>query len=1114
MKPDLSGTITRNTIRSPLTPLFLLASLAVGLIALLSIPREEEPQISVPMVDVSVMAPGLKATDVVEQVAKSLEEIVKAIPEVEHVYTQSRDDHALLTARFEVGTDADNAILRIHEKLMANMHRIPPNVPEPQVIGRGINDVAIVTLTLSPEAWTGDVWNDATLRLIADELLNELIKIEDIGLTDIVGGRPLEMRVEPDIQALASFGVPLRTLVHAVQQAASASPVGIARQDGEAIIVQAGDSIASVGELERLELRGGDGRPVYLADLARIVVTGQDTESRAWTFTRAGGAEGHGARHAQVDHAVDTGMRLAPAVTLSLAKRPGANAVVVSDKILARVELLKGELIPEGVRVDVTRNYGETANEKANELLFHLGLATVSIVVLIAFMIGWREAIVTLIVIPTTILLTMFASLMMGYTINRVSLFALIFSIGILVDDAIVMVENIARHWSMNDGRSRLRAAIDAVSEVGNPTIIATLTVVAALLPMMFVSGLMGPYMAPIPANASAAMLFSFFVAVGVAPWLMMKIAGKADMSAHAHEGDGGPARLGGGLGAFYRAMVSPIIKGRTQSWVFLVVVGVATVLACTLFYTQTVRVKLLPFDNKSELQIVLDMPEGAALEDTERYLFAIADEVASVEEVTTMQAYAGTATPINFNGLVRHYFLRQSPELGDLQVNLTAKHHRKRASHAIALDIRERIAAVPLPVGASAKVVEVPPGPPVIATLMAEVYGPDAETRRKTVGVLKDLFSNVDYIVDVDDSIGQPQPLLRISVDEPSAQDYGVMQQDILDTLGLAFNGAVAGVNPRGEGRDPLDIRVALPRAERLWSQDMAAIPVPRRMMASGVQPVELGALVDVEEERGSPIIFRRDGRFADMVMAELAGQFEAPIYGMFAVQDAVNAYDWEAVGLTKPTVRMYGQPDDETQTSLLWDGEWEITYVTFRDMGIAFGAALVGIYILVVAQFGSFRLPLIILTPVPLTLIGIIIGHWLFGASFTATSMIGFIALAGIIVRNSILLVDFVRHRQYSGAPLRDVLLEAGSIRFKPILLTALAAMIGAAVILTDPIFQGLAISLLFGLASSTALTVLVIPAIYVALRGPDHVSDPLESDVDLLRAEAESEEAVKPT
>lgn len=1067
MKPDLSGSITRSTIRSPLTPLFLLTALAVGLIALLTIPREEEPQISVPMVDILVSAPGLKAPDAVEQVTKPLESIIMAVPDVDHVYSQTRDDGAMVTARFDVGTDADDAILRIHEKIRANLDSIPYDVPMPLVVGRGINDVPIVTLTLSPDETTGDVWNDTALRMLADELRNELMKVKDVGITDVIGGRPLELRVEPDVQALSAQGVSLQTLVQSVQNAAAAIPSGVAYENGGALRVQAGDRINAVHELERLQIRGAGGRVVYLSDVANVKVAGAETDARVWTMI----------------HGADGRFSAAPAVTVSLAKRPGANAVLVAEAILHRVEALEGTLIPEGIHVEVTRDYGETANHKANELLFHLGLATVSIVVLIAFSIGWREALVTAIVIPTTILLTLFASLMMGYTINRVSLFALIFSIGILVDDAIVIIENIARHWAMKDGRTRIQAAIEAVSEVGNPTIIATLTVIAALLPMMFVSGLMGPYMAPIPANASAAMLFSFFVAVGIAPWLMMKIAGKAPLHG-AHDGGHSQTRLS----RFYRYAAAPVVASKKSAWIFLGLVGAATLLSLTLFATRAVPVKLLPFDNKSEIQVIVDLPEGAALEDTERALFALADAIGPVEEITTIQAYAGTAAPFNFNGLVRHYFLRASPELGDLQVNLTAKEYRKRASHDIALDLRERLLAVPLPEGARVKVVEVPPGPPVISTLMAEIYGPTPEARRKTAAIIERFFEETDFIVDVDNSIGDRAPRLTFGIDEPAAADAGVLEQDILTAIAMAFGGQTVGVSPRGEGRDPLNIRVYLPRSERSWTQEMAAIPVPRRLAGTDATPIELGELVDVREEAGSPTIFRRDGHFADMVMGELAGRFEAPIYGMFEIQDRVKAFDWAAEGLEMPAVSLYGQPADETGTTLLWDGEWEVTYVTFRDMGMAFGVAILGIYILVVGQFGTFRVPLIILTPVPLTLIGIMIGHWLFGAAFTATSMIGFIALAGIIVRNSILLVDFIRHTTDAEKPLKEVLLEAGAIRFKPIVLTALAAMIGAAVILTDPIFQGLAISLLFGLASSTALTVLVIPAIYIAIRGPD--------------------------
>jgi multidrug efflux pump subunit AcrB len=1057
----LSGRLTQASIRSPLTPLFLFAALAVGLLALLVIPREEEPQISVPMVDIAVRADGLKAADAVELVTKPLEAIIKAIDGVEHVYSQTIDDRVMVTARFFVGTKSDDAVLRVHEKIRANYDRIPVGIPEPLIIGRGINDVAIVVLTLTPKPEAAARYTDKDLYQIADELRADLTKIDDVGLSYLSGGSPQQIRVEPDPERLALYGITLEQLIAKVRDANRSFLAGTVRDAGDMRTVVAGQTLSGSPDIGLLLVTTRDARPVYVRDVASVVIGPSPLEHRVWTDMRGD----------------DGGWTRTPAVSVALAKRAGANAVVVARQVRDRLDSLKGRLVPADVDVVVTRDYGETANDKANELLFHLGLATISIVALIAFAIGWREAIVTSVVIPTTILLTLFAADLMGYTINRVSLFALIFSIGILVDDAIVIVENIARHWALADGRPRLRAAVEAVAEVGNPTIVATLTVVAALLPMLFVSGLMGPYMAPIPANASAAMLFSFFVAVVIAPWLMLRLAPRSSAP-------GNPAHHQSVLARGYRRIAAPIIRSRRRARMFLLAVGLATVAVCTLFYFEQVTVKLLPFDNKSELAVVLDLPQGASLEDTERMLFAAADVARGLPEVTSIQVYAGTPAPFNFNGLVRHYYSREMPELGELQVNLTPRAARSRTSHAVALDLRERVRGLQLPVGAVLKVVEVPPGPPVLATLLAEVYGPDAATRRAVAGELKKIFASVPFIVDVDDSIKQPRPRLRISIDEDRLEFFGVEQSDVYDTIQALLGGVSVGYSHRGEGRNPIEISVRLPKRELSWNELLASTPVPANIVPGNKSVVELGDIVRVTQEQGSPTIFRRDSRFTDMVMADLAGSFEAPIYGMIEVGKRIDAHQWG--DLPKPIISLHGQPEDESKTTLLWDGEWEITFVTFRDMGAAFAVAMIGIYILVVAQFGSFKLPLVILTPIPLTLIGIVPGHWLFGAPFTATSMIGFIALAGIIVRNSILLVDFVRHGVGEGRPLPDVLLEAGAIRFKPILLTALAAMIGAATILFDPIFQGLAISLLFGLASSTLLTVLVIPAIYVALRG----------------------------
>ena len=1064
-KRGIAGALTHAFITSPLTPLALVAAVLLGIVALITLPREEEPQISVPMVDIHVRADGLRAEDAVKLVTEPLETIVKSIPGVEHVYSQTQDDGVLVTARFIVGTESDAAIVRVHEKVRANLDRIPKGIPEPLIVGRGIDDVAIKVLTLAPRPEAADRWTPADLTRVAREVQVAIASLPDIGLTYIVGETAEEIRISPDPERLAQAGLTLQALAAKVEGANRSFSVGTVREDGRQIGLTAGRTLADLTEIENLLVTTRDGRPVYVRDVADVALVTDTTEARVFQLDRA-----------------EAGFSRVPAVSLAIAKRPGANAVAIGEEILHAVKRLEGNVIPGDIVVHVTRDYGETANEKANELLFHLGLATLSIVALVWVAIGWREAVVVLIVIPVTILLTLFAARVMGYTLNRVSLFALIFSIGILVDDAIVVIENIARHWGMNDGRSRRSAAVDAVSEVGNPTIVATLTVVAALLPMLFVSGMMGPYMSPIPANASAAMVFSFFVAVIITPWLMLKL-GKA------HAGHGPAAAAGddgGALGRMYRAVARPILVSRARSWMFLLVVLVMTVGSMGFFYTTAVTVKLLPFDNKSELAVLLDLPRGTSVEDTDRTLSDLAAILADIPEITSIQSHAGTAAPFNFNGLVRHYYLRAEPQMGDLQVNLAPKADRSRESHAIALEMRNRIAALPLPAGGVVKVVEPPPGPPVMSTLLAEIYGPDAETRRAVARKVREAFGTVPYIVDADDSFGIPAERLRLTLDDANLDFHKIEPGDVFDTIALLYGGKTVGYSHRSDGREPIAIRLAPSKADRVVNERGLATPVPANLLPGDRSVVELGDVVNIAAETASFPIFRHNGKPAEMVTAELAGDFEAPLYGQIAVGRAIAAADWG--DLPKPVIVQHGQPEDTSAPVLLWDGEWDVTWVTFRDMGAAFGVALVGIYILVVMQFGSFKLPLVVLTPVPLTLIGILFGHWLFGAPFSATSMIGFIALAGIIVRNSILLVDFIRHAQGAGRPMLDVLLEAGSIRFKPILLTALAAMIGAVTILTDPIFQGLAISLLFGLFSSTILTVLVIPAIYVTFRGKE--------------------------
>ncbi len=1089
----IAGGLTRAFITSPLTPLFLIAAFAFGLIALATLPREEEPQISVPMVDIRLHAEGLKADDAVKLITEPLETIVMGIDGVEHVYSQSMDDGVLVTARFLVGTSADAAVLRVHEKIRANMDRMPVGIAEPQIVARGIDDVAIVTLTLSPKLEMKDKISANDLTRIARELRTEITKIDNIGLTYLIGETGEKIRIAPDPERLALYGITLQQLAGKVQGANRAFPAGRIRNEGEQIMLVAGETLRSPADIGNLLLTARDGRTVYVRDVATIEFAADTGDQIVSTMRRT-----------------ENGIERSPSVTLAIAKRAGSNAVVVAESILHRVEQLEGSLIPEEMTVEVTRDYGETADEKANELLYHLGLATVSIILLVWFAIGRREALVVAIVIPVTILLTLFASRLMGYTLNRVSLFALIFSIGILVDDAIVVIENIARHWGMNDGRSRKDAAIAAVAEVGNPTIVATLTVVAALLPMLFVSGMMGPYMSPIPANASAAMIFSFFVAVMVTPWLMLKISGSAPVGAH------GDHAHGGVLGRIYKKVATPILATKTSSWTFLVVVGLLTAGSLVLFYTKDVTVKLLPFDNKSELSVTIDLPEGSSVEATDAVAQDVSRSVLTLAEVRSVQTHSGTAAPFNFNGLVRHTFYRNEPHQGDVAINLLPKTERDRSSHEIALEIRDRINKIALPEGTNLKVVEPPPGPPVMATLLAEIYGPDAATRRQIAAKVEEAFRSVDFIVDIDNSYGEDARRMRARISTDDLEFFKVEEGDVFDTIAILSGGKTVGYSHRGEGRQPIPIRLERPRGERLIGERFLTTPIPANVLPGDRGVVELGDVIRLSEERSSFPVFRHNGHPAEMVTAELAGRFEAPLYGMLAVQEAIDAQDW--TGLTKPVISLHGQPLDDSKPALLWDGEWEVTWVTFRDMGAAFMVALLGIYILVVAQFGSFKVPLVILTPIPLTFIGILGGHWLFDAPFSATSMIGFIALAGIIVRNSILLVDFIRHAPLEVAlthdeeialtemaivapesddqpvttgvamrkrDLTEILIEAGAIRFKPILLTALAAMIGAAVILTDPIFQGLAVSLLFGLASSTLLTVLVIPAIYRVLR-----------------------------
>ncbi len=1071
MKLGISGVLTRAFIQSALTPLLLITSVIIGAIALVALPREEEPQISVPMVDIIVAANGYRAGEAIELVTRPLEDIVKGINGVEHVYSVTEDDRAVVTARFYVGTDEDTAILRVHDKISANITGLPKGIPEPLIIKRGINDVATVVLAVAADPAYAEKWTDNGLYQVAEELQHELSKVDNIGSSYIVGGAANQIRVEPDPERLSEYGITLNQVIDKLTNANRSFQVGTFRERGKSLPVLAGQTLQGVPDIGLLVLTSRDGRPVYVKDVATVVVGAAETEHRTWTLTPTA-----------KDGA--TALEKRPVVEVAFAKRKGANAVVVADDILKRLETVKGRIVPPGVGVTVTRNFGETATEKADELLFHLGLATVSIVALILFTIGWREALVVAVIIPTTILLTMFASYIMGYTINRVSLFALIFSIGILVDDAIVVIENIVRHWHMRKDRGLVETAVEAVAEVGNPTIVATLTIVAALLPMMFVSGLMGPYMSPIPINASMGMFISLVVAFVVTPWLAQKMLKNVD--AHQH---GGEDRMTKRLDGLFRRVMTPMFDarrgGRNRLMLWLAVFALIGA-SVALPVVQLVVMKMLPFDNKSEFQVVLDMPVGTPLEDTARVLNEIGAHLATVPEVTDWQSYAGTAAPINFNGLVRQYYLRSAPEQGDIQVNLVDKHARDRQSHEIAVSVRDAVTAIARRNGGNAKVVEVPPGPPVLSPIVAELYGPDYDGQLAVAKQVRAAFEDTADIVGVDDTVDEDAPKLLLRVDQAKAARMGVAQADIVEVVRLGLSGENVTPVHGGDNKYEIPVRIQLPATRQSEVGNLLAMQVRAR----DGRRVTISELVSVAETKREQILYRKDLLPVVYVTGDMGGELDSPLYGMFDIRSRVRSMALggaPAVGGTLGEWFINPPADPYGAYQLKWDGEWQITYETFRDMGAAYAVGLVLIYLLVVAQFRSYLVPLIIMAPIPLTIVGVMPGHALLGAQFTATSMIGMIALAGIIVRNSILLVDFVNQQLAEGMAFGEALIRAAAVRAKPIGLTALAAMIGAVFILDDPIFNGLAISLIFGIFVSTVLTLVVIPVLYyAAMRG----------------------------
>ncbi|HRY05702.1 MAG TPA: efflux RND transporter permease subunit [Hyphomicrobiaceae bacterium] len=1047
----VAGGMTAMFIHSPLTPLFLAALLLLGLLGLIITPRQEDPQISVPMVDIMFSFPGASSEQVASLATDPLERMMSEIPGVKHVYSVSQRGGGMVTVQFDVGQKMEPSLVKLYDKLASNLDKIPPGVSQPLVKPRGIDDVPTVTFTL----WSTDL-DDAGLRLVALEVMQRLKTVDDTASSFIVGGRPETIRVEVMPERLKGYSISVGQLAKTISAANDRSDIGTTESGGTHFRVYTGRFLQHARDIENLIVGVRNGAPVYVRQIANVIEGGDESKDLVQYFSGPAADQGRPTTKG------------APAVTIAIAKKTGTNGVTVADALIDKINSLKGTVIPDNIHVEITRNYGETANDKVNELLFKMFVATGAVCLLIYLFLGLKPTIVVLVVIPVVILITVFSAWLLGFTIDRVSLFALIFSIGILVDDATVVVENIYRRWLMKGGIDT-PTTIDAVREVGNPTILATFTVIAALLPMGFVSGMMGPYMLPIPVLGSVAMLFSLFAAFIFTPWLAIRI--KPSLK-ELHKMEASEHKFSNRLQSFYRNVVGPLLDSPAKARAFRIVIWVVFLACCMMFYTTQVTVKMLPLDNKPEFNVVVNMPEGTALPVTANLIQELTDEVLKLPEVTAVQTYSGAASPFNFNGLVRHYYLRDKPWEGDVQIQLLNKKKRHRTSHQIAVEARERLTPIAIKHGAKIQVVEMPPGPPVLQTMVAEIYGPDEATRRQVAKDLEAIFQKAESIVDVDSYLQAPHDTWSFVVNQQKAEYQNVTIEDITQQLGMVMGGKKLGAVKVGRELEPRFIIIQAPLEVRSQFSQLGELPIQTRDNRL-VPLAELGTFVRQPQD---PLIFHKDLRAIEYVTGEVAGRLAAPVYGMIEISKLLK--DYKAPDGVTLSGTLIGPPSNDFTSGFEWTGEWTVTYETFRDMGLAFIAALILIYMLVVMEFGNFRLPGIIMAPIPLTLIGIIPGHWLFGAEFTATSMIGWIALAGIIVRNSILLVDFSKHAIANGTPVREAVLEAAQTRTRPIVITSMALIAGSASILTDPIFQGMAISLLFGAIVSTALTLIVIP------------------------------------
>jgi multidrug efflux pump subunit AcrB len=1026
------------------------AALLLGVFSIWQTPREEEPQIVVPMLDVFVSMPGASAEEVEQRVTIPMERLLNEVPGVEYLYSTSQPGGALVIVRFYVGIKEEDAIVRTYNKLFSNFDRIPQGASQPLIKARSIDDVPVLAMTF----W-GKNYDGAVLRRIAAEAQQSVKQVANVSETTVLGGQKRELKITLDTQKLAAYHVSPLAIVRGLQTSNQRLEAGSFAEGNQEFEVEAGSFLRSAEDARKIVIAVQSGRPVYLGDVA-TVRDGPEEPTDYVYFGTGGATNGQGGTY--------------PAVTLTVAKRKGANATNVSQDVLTKLDSLRGYVIPSDLQVTVTRNYGQTAKHKSDELLKHLFLATISVTLLVGLALGWRESGVVLLAIPVTLALTLFIFYAYGYTLNRVTLFALIFSIGILVDDAIVVVENIVRHFRLPESQSRSWSdvAVEAVDEVGNPTILATFAVIAAILPMAFVRGLMGPYMRPIPVGASAAMLFSLMVAFVVSPWAALRLL-------RGHAGKHPEGETEGSATKFYRKLMSGLIQNRRKRWAFLAAVVVLLLLACSLVAFKAVRVKMLPFDNKSEFQVIVDMPEGTPLERTLAVEQEIGAYLHTQQEVLNYQIYAGTSGPYNFNGLVRHYYLRRGANQGDIQVNLLSIDDRKRQSHEIAKEMRGPIQEIARKWNARVKVAEVPPGPPVISTLVAEVYGPDYQRQIEVALQIRKIFEDTPGVVDVDWYVVADQKKLDFQVQQDKAAMRGISPEQVSQSVALALGGTQVGLLHQATEREDVPIRVQLSRESRSSEGSLRGL----YLNSPDGAMVPLGELAKVQEGTIDKSVYRKNQREVVYVTADVAGAEESPVYAIGTLGKKIDALKIpEGYGIEQFTAI---QPPNAKKLAVKWDGEWHITYEVFRDLGLAFAAVLVLIYVLVVGWFGSFKTPLVIMAPIPLTLVGILPAHAAMGAFFTATSMIGFIAGAGIIVRNSIILVDFIKLRREQGMALEEAVVDAGAVRFRPMLLTAAAVVVGAGVILFDPIFQGLAISLMAGEVASTLLSRIAVPVLY---------------------------------